>query len=205
MKSFSINEALSAGWAEFTRRIGFFIGLLLLVGVLTAILQIVLNSVEAVWLAVVLGIAFQIFQYFLTVGLFRISLLIVGGNPVSIGDLFSGGPFLLSYVLGTILYTLIFLVGLVLLVVPGIIAMVMFGFYGYLIIDKGLGPVDAIKASAAITQGVRWKLFGFGIVLTLLNMVGALLLLLGLFVTVPVSFVAMAFVYRQLESQTATI
>jgi uncharacterized membrane protein len=203
MKSFSINEALSAGWTAFTGRAGFFIGLLLLLGVLSIIPQIVIKSVEAVWLAIVLGIVFQLFQYFLTVGMLRISLMVVDGGQASIGDLFSGAPSFAPYVLGTLLYSLIVAAGLVLLVVPGIIAMVMFGYYGYLIIDSGLGPVDALKASAALTQGARWKLLGFGFVLTVLNLLGAVPFGLGLFATVPVSLVAMAFVYRRLSSQTA--
>jgi len=43
---------------------------------------------------------------------------------------------------------------------------------------------------------------GFILLLSLMNLVGALLVGLGLFVTVPVSLVAKAFVYRQLFSQT---
>jgi uncharacterized membrane protein len=77
--------------------------------------------------------------------------------------------------------------------------------YGYVIVDRGLGPIDALKRSAAITHGARLALFGFAIVLMLLNIVGALALLIGLFVTIPISMVAMAYVYRKLDSQTAVV
>jgi uncharacterized membrane protein len=89
-----------------------------------------------------------------------------------------------------------------LLIVPGIIFFIMFQYYGYFIVDKKMGPVEALKASAALTKGVRWKLFGFGLVIGLLNIGGALLLLLGLFVTIPVSQMAIAHVYRKLLPQT---
>ncbi len=205
MKSFSINEALSVGWAAFTARVGFFISLMLLLGVLIVIPQLIIKSFGAGGLAIVLRIALQLFQYFLVAGLLRISLMIVDAGQTSINDLFSGGPVFVPYVLGSILFSVIVAVGLLLLVVPGIIAMIMLGYYGFLIIDKGLGPVEALKASAVLTEGVRWKLLGFSFVLTLLNALGAVLVGLGLFVTIPVSVVATAFVYRQLLSQTAAI
>ena len=201
MKSFSIKEALSFGWEAFKSRVGFFIGLFLLLGVLVAIPQFAIRQ-QTGWLAVILVIFNQLFQYFLAVGTIKISLTLAdAGNP-KIGDLFSGGPVFVSYLLASILFLLSVLAGFVLLVVPGIILLVMFQYYGYFIVDKNMGPVEALKASAALTQGVRWKLFGFGLVLGLLNIAGILLLVVGLFVTAPVSWVAIAFVYRKLLPQT---
>ncbi|PZN76224.1 MAG: hypothetical protein DM484_16990 [Candidatus Methylumidiphilus alinenensis] len=202
MKDFSIKEALSFGWDAFTSRVGFFIVLLLLFGVLTAIPQLLIKHTEFVGLRITLVIINQLFQYFLTVGLVKIGIKVVDGSDVKIGDLFSGGPVFVTYVLGAILFSLIVLAGFVLLVVPGIALSVMLQYYSYFIIDKNMGPVEAIKASAALTKGVRWKLFGFLLALGLINIVGALLLVVGLFATVPVSLVAVAFVYRKLLPQT---
>ena len=202
MKDFSIKEALSFGWDAFKSRVGFFIILLLLLGVLAAIPQFLIKHTEIVGLRVTLVIINQLFQYFLTVGLVKIGIKVVDGSEVRIIDLFSGGPVFVTYVLGALLFSLIVLAGFVLLVVPGIILSVMLQYYSYFIIDKNMGPVESIKASAALTKGVRWKLFGFGLVLGLLNIAGILLLVVGLFVTAPVSWVAIAFVYRKLLPQT---
>jgi len=202
MKSFSISAAFSAGWEAFAARVGFFIGFIVLLGVLSIIPQLIIQQIEIVWLAVVLNIAFQLFQYYLAVGVVRISLLAVDGSPFGISDLFTGGPLFVPYVLSSLLYGLMLLVGLVLLVVPGIMVGVIFGQYRYCVIYQGLGPVDALKASAAITKGARWKLLGFDFMLILLNLLGALPLGLGLFVTIPMSLVASAQVYRTLLSQT---
>ena len=202
MKDFSIKEALSFGWDAFKSRVGFFIVLLLLLGVLAAIPQFLIKHTEIVGLRVTLVIINQLFQYYLTVGLVKIGLKVVDGSDVKIGDLFSGGPVFVTYVLGVFLFTAIVLAGFVLLVVPGIILSVMLQYYSYFIIDKNMGPVESIKASAELTKGVRWKLFGFGLTLLLLNLSGALLLVVGLFVTIPVSLVAYAFVYRKLLPQT---
>jgi len=62
------------------------------------------------------------------------------------------------FLFGLILYTLITLVGTILLIIPGIIWGIKFQFFGYFIVDKGLEPIEALKRSAAITKGVRWSL-----------------------------------------------
>ena len=65
--------------------------------------------------------------------------------------------------------------------------------------------VSALKRSSAITRGVKWDLFIFGIMFFGLNILGVLCLLVGLFVSIPVSALAVAFVYRKLLSQTEVI
>ena len=202
MKTFSIQEALSAAWAAFKSRFGFFVGLVLLFWALTAIPQLGIQKIENNWLAVPLAVIILLFEYFLSAGMTRIFLTVADGGHAKIGDLFSGGPVFVPYVLGSILFSLIAVAGFFLLVIPGFIVTIMFMFFGFFIIDKGMGPVEALKASAALTKGVRWQLFGFALVLVLLNMAGALLLFVGLLVTLPVSWLALATVYRKLLPQT---
>lgn len=60
--------------------------------------------------------------------------------------------------------------------------------------------VESLRKSTVITRGVKWKLLGFMIVAILLNILGALLLLVGLLVTIPVTMLAMAHVYTKLKS-----
>jgi uncharacterized membrane protein len=201
-KTFSMKEVLALGWNAFKSRVGFFLLLLVVLALCTVVPQALMERMQAPVLSVILGIAMQLFQWFLIIGLLKISLQFVDNQESKLGDLFSGADRFLPYVLATILYGLMGLVGLILLIVPGIIVLIMFGFYSYLIVDKGMGPVVALKASMAVTKGARWRLFLFGLVIGLLNMAGALLFMVGLFVTIPMTLVATAHVYRQLLSQT---
>lgn len=59
--------------------------------------------------------------------------------------------------------------------------------------------VAALRRSAEITRGNRWQLFGFLIVLLLLNIVGLLALVIGVLITSAVSILALAHVYRRLD------
>jgi uncharacterized membrane protein len=107
--------------------------------------------------------------------------------------------------IAAILVWFILTIGFLLLVVPGIILALIFCFYSYAIVDRGLGPIDALKHSAAVTKGARMALLGFWIVAFLLNLVGLLALVIGLFVTGPITMVAAAYVYRKLDSQTTVV
>jgi uncharacterized membrane protein len=92
--------------------------------------------------------------------------------------------------------------GFLLFIVPGIIWAVKYHLCFYFVVDKGLGPIAAIKASGRTTMGVKWELFGFGIVCAMINMLGMLCLIIGVFATYPTVVVAYALVYRQLLAQT---
>jgi len=72
----------------------------------------------------------------------------------------------------------------------------------YFVIDKGLGPIKALKASSQATERAKWSLFVFLILCGLINLAGALCFIVGLFATIPMVMVAMALVYRQLSEQT---
>ena len=91
------------------------------------------------------------------------------------------------------------------MIVPGLIWGVRFQFFGYLIVDQKLGPIEALKRSATITKGSLWQLFSLWNVIALINLLGVLCLLVGLFATLPVSMIAMAYVYRKLEGQTSQV
>lgn len=91
------------------------------------------------------------------------------------------------------------MVGLVLLIVPGVILMIRLGFYKYLIIDKkDISITQALRESMILTKGITWKLFLFTVVLGLVNLVGFICFVAGLLVTIPLSAIAFAYVYNKL-------
>ena len=95
-------------------------------------------------------------------------------------------------------------IGFIFLIVPGIYLAITFGFFGYNIVDKEHGIVESIEQSAAITKAQKWDLFGFGVALFFFNLAGAIALGVGLLITVPVSMLALAYVYRKLNGEPVT-
>jgi uncharacterized membrane protein len=71
-------------------------------------------------------------------------------------------------------------------------------FVAYYVVDQKLGPIESVKASWRVTQGVVLKIVGLMIVLVFINMVGMLALFIGLLVTIPITVVSWAYAYRSL-------
>ncbi len=206
-EKFSISEAIRFGWNTMKSNLGFFIGLLIVVWLLYTISSILAD--KATEANILLGIIFHsadlILTIIISIGLVKISLRFCDNEKGRFSDLFSQYTLFFKYLVGSILYGLIVFAGTILLIIPGIIWGIQFCFYDYFIVDKGLGPIEALKRSSAITRGVKWDLFVFFLILLGINLLGALCLLIGLFATIPTTMVAIAFVYRKLLAQAETV
>ena len=94
--------------------------------------------------------------------------------------------------------------GLILFIVPGIIAALTFGLAPYIVIDKGLGPIAALKESARITKGNRLRFLALSGATTLIMLLGILALFVGVFVAMPVIMLATIAAYRAFSAAADT-
>lgn len=147
----------------------------------------------------VLWVISWIIKMIVDLGTINISLKIVENKKAVFADLLCYKP-LLDYTFASLIYFVIIILGLICLIIPGIIFSIRLQFYSYLIVDLGLGPIEALKKSWEMTKGKVWNLFLLGALLMLLNLAGMLLFLVGLVATTPISMIAMAKVYRKLHS-----
>ncbi|MBI1319779.1 MAG: hypothetical protein GC168_12655 [Candidatus Hydrogenedens sp.] len=195
----------------------------------------------------------QLFDGWLRVGVILMLLHMCRGNHNDLATMFKGFPYLLWYLVGTLLVSLLYILAFV----PGLIAMVLcwlvmgisfaelqalpgagllnawftlvseyggflilelvilgiaiippfyvsavYFFVPYLIVDKGMKPLEALQASAQITQGGRMGLINFMVVSSLLSILGFLALVIGLAIAIPVVFFATVSLYATLLRQT---
>jgi uncharacterized membrane protein len=207
----STRSFVSFGWETFKRRPWFFVGASVVVAIVYLIAGSIIAGIDAALtgspkdpslLGSVLNIAVSTL---LNMGVASFYLA-AHDNPdtVELSSLWHPQPFW-KFLGATILTGLAIILGLVLLIVPGIIFMLMFMFVMFIVIDRGLGPVEAMKESARITRGYKWPLLGFVLVLALINVVGALALVVGLLVTVPVTSLAFARAYRALTENAGAL
>jgi uncharacterized membrane protein len=96
------------------------------------------------------------------------------------------------------------LLGLVLLIVPGIIIALAFSLSGLLVIEKGFGPIEALKESVRLTKGHRLDLLKLNLANLGINILGVCAFVVGLFVTVPVTELAFVNAYRKLTKGVAS-
>ena len=131
----------------------------------------------------------------------RSALRACDGKPVEVSrapDLLAD---FLTYLLASVLVGLIVAAGFVLLIVPGIIWGLKFGFAGFLVVDRKLDPIEALRESNRLTMGTKWQLFAFALLAFGINLVGAIALGIGLMVTIPTTVIAAAYVLRQLQAR----
>lgn len=200
-KTFCDGEAVRLGWKTMKENIGFFIGIFL-AGIVAAGIPIGISvalSGRSAALSVLFMIVYYVVLLVLSVGYTKIFIRFARGDKPEFADLFNSWDRVLPYLGVSILYGLIVLGGTILLVFPGIIWTLKFYFAPYLVIDKGMGPVEALRTSAEMTNGVKWDLFGFMAVAGVVVMIGYFALLIGLFASIPVAAVAIAFVYVKLS------
>jgi hypothetical protein len=199
MESFRIGDALSFGWEKFKKHF-FFLWMILAVTWLISIMFRVLQGgvgKETV-LGGLIGLASIVVAIVVDLGLIRMYLDLADGVEGKLEKLFSQYRLFWNYLGAAILYGLMVVLGLILFIVPGIYLGLKYQFFSYLIVDKNLGVIEALKKSAAMTAGMKWKLFGFCLTILGLNLLGAIALGLGLLVTVPMSTMAYVYVYQTL-------
>lgn len=195
--AFSPRAAISYGWSMTKEHLGLLVKLALL-SALVGIVQDRLQRIGGVapWL---LGLMVQVFGVVLSMAWVRISLGLHDGRPVRLSDAMRVTlPGFFSYALAMAAYGLIVAVGLVLLIVPGVLWALKFCLAGFLVVDKDLNPLAALRRSAALTECQRKELLVLGLMLLGVNLLGALALGVGLLVTVPTSALAATYAYRRL-------
>lgn len=174
----------------------------------TIVSQIVASTTrDNAMLKGILSVIITIANMVISMGAIKYLLAVARKQESPFSLVWSAAPLTVKYILGNILYVLIVIAGLLLLVVPGIYWAIKYSYIPYLIIDKGIGPMAAMKLSGKMTAGIKLDLLGFGAASIVVLYAGLIALLVGIFVTFPVVLIAQLLVYdmalaRATESDT---
>ncbi len=203
---FEMGESLRFGWDTVKANLGFFV-ILLIVAFLIQIIPRFIGEVISDRLpiiSIILYLIATVLEIVVSLGLIKVSVNFCDGIKGKLDDLLSSFHYLLTYFAAALVYFLIVVAGLFLLIIPGVIWGIKYSMFPYFIVDAKMGPIEAIKASGKATSGAKFHLFLFGLLLLLVNLVGMLALGIGLFVSIPVTMVSYAYVYRQLAGKGTT-
>jgi uncharacterized membrane protein len=145
------------------------------------------------------AIVSNLLSIFLTLGLIRIGLNLVSGQPVSVSQLFSGGRHMLRAIGASILYGAMLVVGFILLIVPGIYLALRFGQYMNAIVDRNMGIMESLSYSSSITTNNRLNLFLLALMAIAIALAGCLALVVGLIFAYPVIGLSWMVAYRWMQ------
>jgi len=142
-------------------------------------------------------IAFIVASFF-EMNRIKILLNVYDGIPADYGDLFKNFDKFFNFLLGYLLYSLIVFAGFLLLIVPGIVWAIKYGFTTYLIVDQEMSPMEAIRASGEMTRGYKMDLFVMGLAMGGIMIIGFLACCVGALATTPIVNLMWTDCYRRL-------
>lgn len=118
--------------------------------------------------------------------------------PVSFKMAFGYFSYMVPILIAAFLVSVLTSLGFILLVIPGIYLSVAYMLVIPLIIDKGMGPWEAMEASRKAITPQWFKIFFIYFLLAVIYMISAIPLGVGLIWTLPMFIVAGGIIYRNL-------
>ncbi len=224
---FSIRESLTVGWEKTRAHSGLVFKIALILIALGFIQNITTGENTSVFEHVVGGIA-TLALVVLGIGTTIISIKLVRNEPTHLRDIIPSWALVWRYLLSSLIVGIFVLacfgiptafgflaspsfqggaadmsiaLGVAVGVVVGGYAMIRYSMVKFVSVDKVLDIGSILRRSKMITRGAVWHLLLFYIVIALLNILGVLLLLVGLIITLPMTFIASAYVYVKLSEQ----
>ncbi|HBH52342.1 MAG TPA: hypothetical protein DDY91_10655 [Planctomycetaceae bacterium] len=203
-KIFGKNPGLLIGsWVLSTFiQMAFYLGMMLLIGLLSQANPGQPPSEAGLALILIPGLLlFFLLSIFLNVGLLRLNLNVARGMTASIADVFSGGPHLFHALAAGLLFGVSYTIGIVLCVIPGILALMALWPMVFLAVDRKQGPIMALQESLTITRPNFLNIFLLGLIMFGLQLIGVVTCYLGFIVTVPLIFQLFTVAYLMMSGQ----
>lgn len=196
---FSIEESLKFGWQKTKTHSMLLFQVLLTLFALNVVSSIVQNSLKDTAIGTLASLALLVAGIILGIGFLNISLKIAKGEAAVYRDIVPKAKVVWEVFLASLIAGIITVVGLIFLVIPGIYFALRFSMVRFAVLE-GSSVMDSFGTSTKLTDGSKLKLLGFIIVICLLNILGAIALLVGLLITIPTTMIAFTHVYLKLKA-----
>jgi uncharacterized membrane protein len=208
-----LGDALTYGWEKFRANVGpiitavvvYVVGSVVVFGLLYATIFAAARGGDAglagaLLVGAIMVVAITLLAFLVQAGLIRGALAITRGERPTTAHFFTTDR--LGPVVGaSLLVALATGIGSLLCYIPGIIVAYLTQYTLYFLIDKDMGAVDAIRASAQFTTAHPGTLIVFAIVGYLILVVASVACLLPLLVAFPVVLIAQAYLYKRLQDE----
>ena len=200
-----VGSSYGNGWRQLWK---YFLVLLLI-----GIICVLISSVSSVFNigqgmggagAIVLGILSLAYGILLTnpigYGVSFAYLKAARGDTLDVKDMFEVFHNYWNAVLANLLVGVIVIIGFVLLIVPGIIFACKLVFTPYLVVDRKMGVIEAVKESWRMTNGHAWKVFLIGLLSIPIGIAGLVCFGVGIIIAIMWITLAFASLYHAVSS-----
>ncbi len=164
-----------------------------------------IDSTTPIIMQLVFQIGINLVALPMMMGIVMIGIKRAVDAPVNANLVFAYFPKMFSLLITVILIYIMVIIGLVLLVLPGIYLMVAYYMALPLVVEKGLSPWQAMEVSRK-TISRRWfRMLGFFIVASIIITISIIPLGIGLIWTLPLFIIAYGIIYRPTHRDTQTV
>jgi len=170
---------IGAGWELVKPDIGMYM--------LLALVFMALNSMVPVIIQGPLMIGFHIY-----------CIKRILGRHAEFADLFTGFNFFVPALVASLVISLFVFAGTLLCIIPGLVVAAMYKFTYLFILDKRMDFWLAMQASHAVVKNDYFGFTMFLLLMVLVNLLGVLCCLVGVFVAMPVTLAAITVAYREI-------
>jgi len=153
--------------------------------ILVSLVFVLLNGVPLIQGALMAGFHFYFLKRLL-------------GRAPEFADLFKGFNFFIPTLVASLVIGVFVFAGTLLCIIPGLVVAAMYKFTYLFIIDKRMDFWPAMQASHAVTRNDYFGFTMFLLLNALINLLGALCCIVGLLVTIPITFAAITIAYQEL-------
>lgn len=202
VNNFSKSALIKEAWELFKKNLNI---ILIVIGVYFVyyLLQYLVSyAFNGSVLGSLLSLVFLIIFLVIQLGTYNLMLKVVDGHKATYVDLYKySDPAMkiLRNIVAGIIVGIVVVGGLILFIIPGVYLGIRLMFFTYYIVDKNAGVMDSIKMSWELTRNGVVNLFFLSVLFMIINFIGALLFGIGLAVTIPLTFLATALLYRKFQ------
>jgi uncharacterized membrane protein len=169
---------IGAGWELVKADIGTFILVALVFSILSSMVPIIIQGP--------LMAGFHIF-----------CMKKILGRRAEFADFFTGFNFFIPTLVASLVISVFVFLGTLACIIPGLVLASMYKFTYLFIVDKRMDFWPAMEASHAVVKNDYFGFTMFLIVMALLNLLGVLCCIVGVFVTIPISIAAITVAYKE--------
>jgi uncharacterized membrane protein len=133
----------------------------------------------------------------LSAGLHIYCMRKLAGRRAEFADLFKGFNFFVPTLVASIVIALFTFAGTLLCIIPGLVVAAMYKFTYLFIVDKRMDFWQAMQASHAVAKNDYLGFTLFLLAMAGVNLLGVLCCIVGVFVTIPITFAAITAAYQE--------
>jgi hypothetical protein len=192
---FNISDIIDKAWEMFKSRALFHIGFAFLISTIQLAFTLYLEDfvfIYSIFLAPPL-----------VAGFYLVANRMSQGEYVDFQNFFDGFKYMLPLIVVNLITAIFILCGIILFILPGIYLGVGYLFSLLFVLFGGFDFWTAMEISRKLVHTNWWKFFAFVLVLLLINIGGFLCLVVGLLVTIPLTYLSVYVLFEELTIDAA--